>query len=436
MKKLFLLLIVSGVAASAFGQEAKYRKIDSLLNYLYANNKFMGSLTIREKDKVVFEKAYGFADAKSSIKATPDTKYKIGSITKMFTSAIIFQLIEEKKLTADTKLSKYYPQIKNADSITIKHLLSHQSGIFNYTDDNDFDSISTINNTKASLLKRFAAYDPDFKPGAKADYSNTNYILLGYIIEDITKKPYKANVNERIIKPLGLKNTYYFSKTNPKRKEAFSYRYGDGWEKEAEWDASAAFSAGAFVSTPNDMTRFIKALFDGKVIKKESLEQMTKTEMGYGSGIFAFPFGERRFYGHTGGIEAFAATLGYYPKDQMGFSLLINGENYDYNDIVIGILSCYYKIPYTFPNLVTVDVDNATLKSYEGDYTSPSIPLVVTIKEREGRLVAMATGQGEFYLNAISPTEFTYDAAQIKMTFTPGGFRLEQGSTVSQFTKK
>lgn len=436
MKKTALSLFAFLLTLSAFAQDNKFEKIDALLKYFNENDKFMGSLTIREKDKVVFEKAYGFADLENKVKATPETKYKIGSITKMFTSAIIFQLIEEKKLTLDTKLSKYYPQVKNADSITIDDLLSHKSGIFNYTDDSDFEAFSAMPQTKATLIKKIANYESVFKPGSQAEYSNSNYILLGYIIEDITGKPYKANVNDRITKPLGLKDTYYYSKVNPKRKEAYSYKYNNGWEKFEEWDSTVPFAAGALLSTPNDLTAFIKALFDGKIIKKPTLDLMTKIDHGYGRGIFTFPFGERKFYGHNGGIEGFTSVLGYYPKEELSFSLIVNGSNYNTNDIVIGILSSYYKLPYSFPNLKTATVSPEILKSYEGTYTTAALPFKVNIRVIDGKLNAQATGQGDFFLDAVSDTEFVFNPANVLMIFNSNGFTLEQGGARTEFKKE
>lgn len=439
MKKTILSLFAFMLTAGSFAQnENKFEKIDRLLNYFYENNKFMGSVTIREKEKVVFEKAYGFADVENKIRATPDTKYKIGSITKMFTSSILFQLVEEKKITLDTKLSAFYPEIKNADSISIHQLLTHQSGIYNYTDDPGFTEALKSTQTKSAMLKRIAGYEPAFKPGSTAQYSNSNYVLLGYIIEDITKKSYKANINDRITKPHGLKDTYYYSKVNSKRKEAYSYTFENGsWQKVDEWDSSVAFAAGALTSTPNDLTKFIKALFDGKVIKKETLAQMITLEQGYGSGILIFPFGERRFYGHNGGIEAFTSTLGYYPKDDLSISMIQNGNNYDSNEVMIGILSCYYKLPYTFPNLNTFDVPAEVLKSYEGLYTTTELPFKVKIVATGNTLKAIATGgQGEFELTPVSNNEFVFNPASLSMTFTASGFILEQGGTRTEFRKE
>ncbi len=439
MKKTALFLFFSMASTAVFAQaEPKFGKIDELLTHFYENNKFMGSLTIRENDEIVFEKAYGYADVENKIKATTETKYKIGSITKMFTAAIVFQLIEERKLDMETKLSQFYPEIKNADSITIGQLLNHKSGIYNFTNSPEFTEYKTTPQTKADMLKRIAGYEPAFAPGERAEYSNSNYMLLGYIIEDVTNKPYKANVNDRITRPLGLKDTYYYSHINPKRGEAYSYTYENNkWEKVEEWDHSVAYAAGALLSTPNDLTEFIDALFDGKVIKKESLEQMTELDMGYGKGILIFPFAQRRFFGHNGGIEAFTSALGYYPKDKMSFSLIQNGDNYNSNEIVVGVLSIYYKMPYRFPNLITADVAPEILQGYEGTYASAGMPLKITLKYTEGQLMAQATGQSAFPLNPLSETEFSFDPARIVIEFKDKtNFTLKQGGMEYAFTKE
>lgn len=436
MKKLLILLLFTVTLTALAQTEARFKKIDSLLNHFTRNNKFMGSIIIRENNNTVFQKAYGYANVEDKVKADVNTKYKIGSITKMFTSAIIFQLIEEKKLTLDTKLSKFYPQVKNADNITIAQLLQHKSGIFNYTDDPSFGSVLTKPQIKEAMVARLAAFEPYFEPGSRADYSNSNYLLLGYIIEDITKKPYKDNVAERIAKKAGLKDTYYFSKIDSKRNEALPYKFdGTKWVRQDEWDESVAAAAGALQSTPADLAKFIEALFDGRIIDNKSLEEMTAFDGGYGKGILQFPFGERKFMGHNGSIEAFSSTLGYYPKEDVTISMIQNGDNYDMNDIVAGILSIYYKMPYQFPNLKTVTVEPAVLKSYEGTYSSPDIPLKIDIKYADGKLMAQATGQGAFPLNPLSNTEFNFDPAGIMMTFRQNGFTLKQGGMIMNFTK-
>lgn len=440
MKKTFFSLLAFVLASPLFAQNdaAKFRKIDSLLNYLYTNNKFMGSIAIQEKGKVVFEKAYGFAEVESKTKASPKTKYKIGSITKMFTSVIVFQLIEEKKLKLDTKLSEFFPKIKNADKITIGDMLNHKSGIYNYTDNPDFANYKNKLQNRRDMLNRIESASAAFEPGTKAEYSNSNYLLLGYIIQDVTKKTYKENVMSRIVAKAGLKDTYYYSKVNTKKNEAYSYSLEAGkWTKTEEWHESIAGAAGALQSTPAELTKFIKALFDGKLIKKESLDEMTTLDMGFGKGIFAFPFIERKFFGHNGGIESFTSILGYYPKDDLAISVLLNGVDYNPNEIMIGVLSCYYKLPYIFPNFKSAKLDESILKKYEGFYTNPELPFKVDIKLVNGILTAHATDQGSFPLNPLSETEFNFDPAGITITFNAKGFTLKQadGST-SQFTKE
>lgn len=441
MKRTLLSLLTIFIAGPSFAQQAdlaKFRKIDSLLTYLNANNKFMGSVAIQEKGKVVFDKAYGFANAENKLAAKPDTKYKIGSVTKIFTAAMIFQLIEEKKLNLNRPLSEFYPKIPNADKITIGHLLNHKSGIANYTDSPDFENYRTQQQTNKDMLARLESGEPVFDPGVRGEYSNSNYILLGYIIQDITKKSYKENLSQRITGKAGLKNTYYYTKINPKRNEAYSYTFTNGkWDRTEEWHESVAGAAGAIQSTATDLTKFINTLFTGKIVSKSSLDQMMTIDWGFGKGLLAYPFLERKFFGYNGGIESFKSVVSYYPKEEMGFAVLVNGGDYNTNDIILGILSIYYKKPYIFPNLTSVALDESALKVHEGIYSTPSLPFKVDIKLVKGELVAHATNQGSFPLNPVSENEFNYPPAGITITFNAKGFTLRQADgSISQFTKE
>lgn len=440
MKKFLSVLLIT-VSLSGFAQGehegAKFRKIDSLMTYLYQNNKFMGSLTIRARGVVLFSKAYGFADVDAKVKANQGTKYKIGSITKMFTACMVFQLMEEKKLRGEDKLSKFFPKVPNAEKITINNLLNHSSGIYNYTNDSTFMAKLTTAQLRRDMLERLYKYKPDFAPGTKAEYSNSNYLLLGYIIQDITHKTYKEAVTERVLMKAGLKNTYYFSKVNLKKNEAYSYKFEDDqWVKQPEWHESVAGGAGALQSTPEDLTKFITALWEGKIISPKSLADMTTMEVGFGKGVFNFPFGERKYFGHNGGIEGFESALGYYPKENIAISLIGNGVNYSFNDIMVGVLSCYYKLPYRFPILQKADVDENRLKQYEGDYSTEKLPFVINVKLVKGKLRVHADEQGTFYITPVSENEFIHEGSGVKMTFDVKGFTLDQGGTTTYFTKK
>lgn len=434
MKKIFLFIFLT-ISQISFGQSpTKFDKIDSLLNYLASNNKFMGSVSIRENEQVVFEKAYGFADVKNKVKANTDTRYKIGSITKTFTSVVIFQLIEEKKITLDTKLSKFFPTIKNSEKITIENLLGHSSGIYSFTDDADYPEYAKLPKTRSELMKKIKAGTSRFEPGEKAEYSNSNFVLLGWIIEDLTKKTYAENIDSRIIKKIGLLNTGFASEV---KNEAISYDWnGKNWVEAQKEDMSIPGGAGAILSSASDLTKFINALFTGKLLKQPSLDSMTTIDKGFGKGIFTMPFGERKFFGHTGGIESFTSTLGYYPKEKLGISLLDNGQGYGMNDIMIGIFSIYYKMPYRFPNLKTAVVDVAILKKYEGTYSAANFPMKISIKEENGVLICQATGQESFPLNPLSETNFNFDPAGLELVFAPNTMTILQGGGEFKLTKE
>lgn len=437
MKKLLLLtFLYIGTTVSAQVQP-RLQRIDSLLTYLETNHKFMGSLAIREADKLVFAKGYGYSDVSTKTKANENTKYKIGSISKTFTAVVIMQLIEEKKLKLETPLATFYPKIKNADKITIEELLHHRSGIPDYINQ---DSI-TSDELKAPDLKeiifnKITNYDSLFEPDSKFQYSNSNYYLLGGIIEQLTKKSYAENIEKRIIKKIGLKNTLYPTQgAQIANNESFSYFYnGSEWKQVEEWKNNIAYAAGEIVSTPSDLTEFIYALFQGKLVKKTSLDQMTLIKESYGKALFQFPFGERRFYGHTGGIESFRSNVGYYPSEQLSVSLIVNGDNYNNNDIMIGILSIYYKIPFPFPSFEKI---NATLiAKYSGTYGSKDIPLKITIFEKKGELLAQATGQNSFPLTLKDEKTFIFPQAGIEIIFDDNNFILNQGGGKFMFEKE
>ena len=455
MKK--LLLFVFAFSSFTFAQD-KFTRMDSLLNYLNENNKFMGSLTIREGENVVFNKAYGFADVEKNIKADRFTRYKIGSISKTFTAVMVMQLIEEKKLTLQTKLNRFYPKITNAEKISIYDLLHHRTGIVDYVNqDASFHASLDKKHSKEDILKVITSFKSNFEPGSKYEYSNSNFFILGCIIEKLTKKSYAENLQNRIVKKAELgtyenktemtakgavtnkvfvPTTYYVEDaTNTANKESYSYYFdGTNWVKSLENHNSIPFASGGITSTPADLTKFIHALFNGKLVNASSLEQMKEIKEGYGKALIQFPFGERRFYGHGGRIENFSSMLGYYPTEKLSFSLISNGDNFEQNDIIIGILSIYYKMPFPFPKFMKMD--KAELAKFTGTYASKEIPLKITVSEKNGELFAQATGQSAFPLTFKEERTFVFAPAGIEMVFGDNAFVLIQGGMKFNFTKE
>jgi len=440
-KVLFTLLNISVflMSSTVFAQEASTFtvRIDSLIKVLETNNKAMVSVTISQNGQVVYSRATGFIDNTGNIevKSTPLTRYRIGSISKMFTSVMIMQLVEEKKLSLDTPLSKFFKEIPKADSISINDLLNHHSGLFNFTNSEDYPKWMTETRNRKQMLDMIVGKQPAFAPHAKGEYSNTNFVLLGYIIEDITGKSYQENLTERITSRIGLMNTLYGGKINHSANEASSFEYADGkWAMLPETDMSIPGGAGAVISTTPDLATFITALFNGKLISENSLKNMTTMKDGFGLGIFKIPFYERTAFGHNGGIDGFSSSLAYFPEDKVSLAFCSNGLNYPMNDILIGLLSCYFDKPYKIPDFKTVSLPALKLSLYEGEYNSEQIPLVITIKSDGNKLIAQATGQPAFPLDAVSETEFRFDQAGVVMLFNisasgeVSGFTLRQGA--------
>ena len=434
-KQLSILFLFLSVVT--FAQEASLARIDSLLNYLNEHDKFMGSLCIMQGDEVVFKQAYGYSEATKGIRANGGTKYKIGSITKTFTATMIMQLVEEKKILLTTKLSRFYPKIENADKITIEQLLYQRTGIKDYANaDATLTDVLGKPNIKELILKKIENYTSIFEPDTKHEYSNSNYFVLGLIIEKVTKKTYADNLKIRIADKLGLKNTYYTNqKTDITKRESYSYTFnGEYWDKIDEWENDIAFSSGGIISTPEDLTLFIRSLFKGKLVSPASFELMKTLKDTYGMALIRFPFGERKFFGHNGKIEGFESTMGYYQQDDMTISLLSNGVNYSQNDIMLGILSIYYKSPFRFPVFETLNPEK--IKDYVGIYSSKDIPLKVTIFEKNGALYGQATGQPEFPLTYASDDLFYFQAGNIEIYFVNDGFVLKQGRNKFNYKKE
>lgn len=445
MKHFFsLLLLLSASALSA--QIFDKAKLDQYLENLETHNKAMLSVALVKDGNSVYQKSIGFVDAESGQKANSDTQYRIGSITKVFTSTMIFQLIDEGKLSLDTKLSKYYPKVRNAEKITISMLLSHRSGIHNFTNDPGYQFYMTQPKSKMEMVKLIEDLGSDFEPDSRADYSNSAFVLLGFIIEDITGDSYANQLQRRIAEKISLKRTAYGGPIKVSNNHAQSYRLnGSDWATATVTDMSIPHGAGAIIATPTEVGKFLTGLMTGKLISAESLSKMKEINEGYGRGIFQFPFNGKTAYGHTGGIDAFSSNSGYFEADGLAIAVTSNGMNYTMNDIMIGILSIYYGMPFEIPdfNKKPVELSAEDMLKYEGTFASAGIPLKITVKVTDGKLTAQATGQGAFNLTPYSTSEFRFDPAGIVMVFATEGdqvdystFTLKQGGGSFKFTKE
>lgn len=344
----FILLVITYSTSHGFAQALDTAKLDQLLHSLQQRDEAMGSLTLMKNGKVLYSRAIGhrYTSANEKIPANIYTMYRIASITKIFTATMIFQLIEENKISLQTTLDVYFPQMPNAKTITIRHMLSHRSGLRDFTQIDSMPAWIEKLPHREKMLTTISTYPVDFQPGERFSYSNSNYVLLGYIIEKIDGQSYESALQKRICAKLGLIQTHEVDRTpNKKENESFSYRFIDTWTHQPE--CKMPEGAGGIISTPIELVKFMDGLFTGKLLTKESLSAMTTLVDGfYGMGMHLIATEDRGGIGHGGDIDASQSMLVYFPKDSLTLAYCTNGIVYSKENIINHVLRIYDKQPF------------------------------------------------------------------------------------------
>lgn len=360
----FLLLTVFVFSSQIIIPQTKAEKIESLLNEYYKFKVFNGSVLVAEDGKVIYKNGFGLANMEWNIPNTPDTKFRVGSVTKQFTAMLIMQLVEEGKLKLNVPITTYipdYPKDKG-DKITIHHLLTHTSGIPNYT------SLPTLNDfmrdpiTPLDLVKIFWDLPLDFEPGEKFSYSNSGYIVLGYIIEKVTGESYEDVLKEKIFEPLGMKNSGYdhTEVIIPKRASGYD-KVGTDYFNTSYLDMSVPYSAGAIYSTVEDLYLWDQALYTEKLLTKNYLDKMF---IPYAKPPFAEGYGygwaldkkhidniddSLNIIEHGGTINGFNSEILRITNSKDLIVLLNNTGVTKLNEISNKIIDILYDQPYELP---------------------------------------------------------------------------------------
>lgn len=433
MKKLFFLVTQLCVAHLVFAQGYK---LDSLLSAYAKLNKFNGSVLVAKNGVILLNKGYGYCDA--AVKAPNDrqTIFQLGSITKQFTSAVILKLEEEKKLSVSDKLSKYFPDYPKGDSITIEELLTHTSGIYNYTNDGEFmKNEITKPATREKIMALFRNKPLDFSPGTGWNYSNSGYCLLGYIIEDVTKKTYEQAVRKYIFTPLHMTHSGFdFTNLKSNEKATGYFKLNDKETVAAPIvDSSVSFSAGAIYSTTADLYLWHKALEKNMILSKEQQERAytpVKNNYGYGWGIDSTE-GKRRV-SHGGGIPGFTTNISRVPEDDICIVLLSNASDPALQDITGNIYAVLFGKQYELPKEITaIKLPAEKLKEYEGEYEINS-GLHVIIHVKDDELMAEPTGQPIAVLFAEKEDFFFLKSPDIQIDFTRDDKKTVNGFILHQ----
>lgn len=382
-------------------------------------DQFSGAILVARDGKPVFREGFGLANREWGIPNTPDTIFRLGSITKQFTAASILQLAEAGKLGIDDKVSTHYTKAPVAwSAITIKHLLTHRSGIPSYTDLPDFfETQAGISRTPEEIVDLTSQMPLEFEPGAKFAYNNTGYVLLGYIIEKVSGQSYADYLQQHIFDPLGMKHSGYDNTTDilPRRASGYGIE-GGTWVNAAYLAMTLPHAAGSLYSTVDDLLIWDEALFGGKVVSAASLADMlTDHGDGYGYGIGPDDLGGHKAFRHSGGIPGFSTDMARFQDDGLTTIVLANLETARSGRLDNEIARLWLGVP-SPPPPVAVTVAPELLDRYVGVYElAPGFNL--TISRGGASLVAQATGQGEFPLIATSETEFRQPDAGIRIVF-------------------
>jgi CubicO group peptidase (beta-lactamase class C family) len=409
MKKLFISFLLLPVVTLA------QKDISTLIdNYMQAQvniNEFTGTVLVAQKGTIIYEKAFGMADREWNIPNTVQSKFEIGSITKQFTAACILQLAEQGKLSLDDKLSKYFADFPKADSVTIHMLLTHTSGIKDYTQVPEFSKVCTLRLEKDSMVALIKKQPFGFSPGTEWSYSSSGYFLLGYIIEKVSGKSYNDYVANNIIQKAGLKNTCVNRWDSILLYRAKGYRKTtNGWKNAYYISMEGPYSAGAIISTIEDLYQWDNALFSNKIISAASFSKMTTPyKAHYGYGLFIDSFQHHLEIGHSGGINGFNSFLGRFPTDDVVVAGLSNEETANTEGIVNALAAIVFGIPVTVPYKHTeVKVDPSILKRYVGAYKQTNAQ-VDTLIIKEGKLyIHTQNGGGEYEFKPESEKKIFY----------------------------
>jgi CubicO group peptidase (beta-lactamase class C family) len=395
-------------------------QVDALAGAYLKQNRFMGSILAAKGGRVLLARGYGYANLEHEVPNTPQTKFRLGSITKQFTAALILKLEEQGKLATADPVAKHYPGAPEAwKDITIHHLVTHTSGIPNYTALPDYVPKMRDKVKPEEMIARFKDRPLEFEPGSRFRYSNSGYFLLGYIIERVAGESYESFLKKTIFDPLDMQASGYDWDTTILKHRAAGYELGpDRKLRNAPYlDMGQPFSAGSLYSTVEDLYRWDRALYTEKVLTRKSLEKMFTPERdNYAYGFIVDKQFNRRRISHGGGINGFTTQIARYPDDDVCVVVLNNLGGPATGAIARDVAAIVFGEKYSLPvERQEVTLAPAVLDKYVGSYKAG--PFDLTIKRDGAALTITVGGQGTVPLFAEAPGKFFIRAADAQFLF-------------------
>ncbi len=363
-------------------------RMDQIAQSYVANHTFMGSVLVARGSQILFSKGYGAADVEWDVPNSPATKFRLGSVTKQFTAASILLLEERGKLSVNDPVKKYMPDAPAAwDKITIFNLLTHTSGIPNFTSFPDYTKLQSLPTTAEQIVARFRDKPLDFAPGENWNYSNSGYVVLTYIIEKVSGSKYDAFVRDNIFTPLGMKDSGYDSNTEVILRRASGYVLKGGHFENANYvDMTVPQGAGALYSTTEDLLKWEQGLFGGKLLRAQSLVKMTTPfKSNYAFGLQVDTAGGHKAIEHSGGIDGFNTQLTFFPDDKLTIVVLGNVNGSAPGEIASKLAALSHGATITLASeRKEITLDAAALSRCVGAYQAgPGLIMLITLDGKQ-----------------------------------------------------
>lgn len=448
-KTVFMIRVTTALLCLLIAFSAQSQSIsnllDSTVNLYVQQKKFNGSVLVAQKGKIVLEKGYGFKNVSAGTKADAASLYQYGSVTKQFTAALVMYLQEKGKLNIQDKLSKYFPELPFADSVTVYNLLTHTSGIYNYTENGDFMASDAVNPaTPEKMMALFRNHPLEFAPGSKFSYSNSGYSLLGYIIEKASGMPYEKLMRQVILQPLGMTTAGFdfAHNTSPDRTTGYNFIDGERFGQAGIVDSSVAFSAGSLYGSVRDLYAWDQALEKGKLLSAASWKQVYTPYLSH----YAFGWSVDSLFGkpvvaHNGGIFGYTSTIKRFPQDDAVVIVLSNNSSHQVEEIANNLAGLLFGQTIEWPKeTVAVQLPEEKLKAFVGEYES--MPgFIVVFRLENGVLKAKPADEPEVELTPESETSFVIKSDNIHILFDKDdsgavkGFKFVAGGNTIQAKK-
>lgn len=419
-----LLLLATQLAFSQPADATLSAEFDKICTEKFPADGPGGAVLVAKGDRILYHKAFGMHDLESQTPLKPDMVFRIASVTKQFTAVAILQLVQQGKIALQDEITRFIPDYPtHGKKITVEHLLNHTSGIKSYTSMPLWTpAVHKMDFTPTALINFFKDQPMDFDPGTQYAYNNSGYILLGYIIEQVSGMTYAEYVEKKVFKPAGMKQSFYENKPRPIPNWANGFQRADGgnYEPAAALSMTQPYAAGSLASTVEDLYRWTRAVHAGKVVPKDLLKKAqtptilpdgTDTRYGYGW-IMGYVLNSPTIE-HDGGIHGFLSTLIYLPKEDVCVAILTNCDCNSPGETAaqLAALAAGHSL-----QMETMPLSAEVLADYIGTYENAQGAKRI-IRAADGHLISQRIGGSTFNLAPAAKDKFRFEGSLTEAIF-------------------